>query len=321
MMPFKFDFKNFSLMSLIERRGWIVAGAFALAAAILSWVMLSQERVRLANQAKQNLAAFQENTVDIVLAKVDIPSGKLISENMLYTQRVDKNSLPAEAATSVARVVDRISTVSIKEKYMIPVDKLVWPTTKETTLAAKTPIGKRAMTIAVDNISSLLGMIKPGDYVDVIGVIPLPVEVEGKQAAEPATVPLFQNVLILSVGTELGAGSEKESVSRRKASEFTPKESAAPLITLSLSPEEANILAFVKEQGKIQLILRSPGDAQTRPVQPTSWATVLKYLFPQIDLEAMEKGSGKKEEVKKDIPQVEIVRGFKKEVVPLSQSK
>ena len=164
-------------------------------------------------------------------------------------------------------------------------------------------------------------MIKPGDYVDVIGIIPLPVEVDGKQAAEPATVPLFQNVLILSVGTELGAASEKESTSRRKASEFTPKESAAPLITLSLSPEEANILAFVKEQGKIQLILRSPGDAQTRPVQPTSWATVLKYLFPQIDLEAMEKGSGKKEEVKKDIPQVEIVRGFKKEVVPLSQSK
>src|SRR3989338_7848698 len=321
MMPFKFDFKNFSLMSLIERRGWIVAGAFALAAAILSWVMLSQERVRLANQAKQNLAAFQENTVDIVLAKADIPSGKLISENMLYTQRVDKNSLPAEAATSVARVVDRISTVLIKEKYMIPVDKLVWPTTKETTLAAKTPIGKRAMTISVDNISSLLGMIKPGDYVDVIGIIPLPVEVDGKQAAEPATVPLFQNVLILSVGTELGAASEKESVSRRKASEFTPKESAAPLITLSLSPEEANILAFVKEQGKIQLILRSPGDAQTRPVQPTSWATVLKYLFPQIDLEAREKRSGKKEEVKKDTPQVEIVRGFKKEVVPLSQSK
>src|SRR3989338_3162194 len=288
MMPFKFDFKNFSLMSLIERRGWIVAGAFALAAAILSWVMLSQERVRLANQAKQNLAAFQENTVDIVLAKADIPSGKLISENMLYTQRVDKNSLPAEAATSVARVVDRISTVLIKEKYMIPVDKLVWPTTKETTLAAKTPIGKRAMTISVDNISSLLGMIKPGDLY-LIGIIPLPVEVDGKQAAEPATVPLFQNVLILSVGTELGAASEKESVSRRKASEFTPKESAAPLITLSLSPEEANILAFVKEQGKIQLILRSPGDAQTRPVQPTSWATVLKYLFPQIDLEAMEK--------------------------------
>ena len=308
-------------MSLIERRGWIVAGAFALAAAILSWVMLSQERVRLANQAKQNLAAFQENTVDIVLAKVDIPSGKLISENMLYTQRVDKNSLPAEAATSVARVVDRISTVSIKEKYMIPVDKLVWPTTKETTLAAKTPIGKRAMTIAVDNISSLLGMIKPGDYVDVIGVIPLPVEVDGKQAAEPATVPLFQNVLILSVGTELGAASEKESASRRKASESAPKESAAPLITLSLSPEEANILAFVKEQGKIQLILRSPGDAQTRPVQPTSWATVLKYLFPQIDLEAREKEAGKKEEAKKEIPQVEIIRGFKKELVPLSQSK
>ena len=321
MMPFKFDFKKFSLMPLIERRGWIVAGAFALAAAILSWVMLTSERKKLADQAEVRLESLKENTVDIVLAKVDISAGRLISEDMLYTQLIDKNSLPAEAATSVARVVDRVSTVPIKEKHIIPVDKLAWPTTRETTLAAKTPIGKRAMTIAVDNISSLLGMIKPGDYVDVIGVIPLPVEVDGKQAAEPATVPLFQNVLILSVGTELGVASEKESASRRKASESAPKESAAPLITLSLSPEEANILAFVKEQGKIQLILRSPGDAQTRPVQPTSWATVLKYLFPQIDLEAREKEAGKKEEAKKEIPQVEIIRGFKKEVVPLSQSK
>ena len=54
MMPFKFDFKKFSLMHLIERRGWLIAGAFALAAAILSWVMLSQEREKLADQAKEN---------------------------------------------------------------------------------------------------------------------------------------------------------------------------------------------------------------------------------------------------------------------------
>ena len=105
---------------------------------------------------------------------------------------------------------------------------------------------------------------------------------------------MFQNVLVLSVGTRVRGASEKESASRRKAVESAPKEDAAPLITLSLSPEEANILAFVKEQGKIQLILRSPGDAQTKPVQPTSWATVLKYLFPQIDLEAREKRLGRK---------------------------
>lgn len=319
MIPF--DFKKFSLVSLIEKRGWLIAGVFALAAAILSWVMLSQERVRLANQARKNLAAFQENTLDIVLAKVDILPGKLITEDMLYTQRIDKNSLPAEAATSIARVVDRISTVPVKEKYMIPVDKLVWPTTRETTLAAKTPIGKRAMAISVDNISALIGMIKAGDYVDVIGLIPLPVEVDGKQSAELATVPLFQNVLILSVGAELGAGTEKVSVARRRTAEFAPKEDAAPLITLSLSPEEVNILAFIKEQGKIQLVLRSPGDAQTNPVKPINWATVLKYLFPQMDLEAREREANKKEPPKKEVPQVEIIRGFKKEVVPLAQSK
>jgi len=319
MMPF--DFKKFSLMYLIEKRGWLIAGACALAAAILSWAMLSQERVRLANQAKQNLESFRENTVDIVLAKVDIPPGKLITEDMLYTKLIDKNSLPAEAATSIARVVDRIAAVPVKKDYMLPVDKLAWPTTRETTLAGKTPIGKRAITISVDNISSLLGMIKAGDYVDVIGLIPLPVEVDGKQSAELATVPLFQNVLVLSVGTQLGAETEKEPVSRRRTAEFTPKEDAAPLITLSLGPEEVNILVFIKEQGKIQLVLRSPGDAQTNPVQPINWATVLKYLFPQMDLEAREREANKKEAPRKEVPRVEIIRGFKKEVVPLSQSK
>ena len=89
------------------------------------------------------------------------------------------------------------------------------------------------------------------------------------------------------------------------------------MITLALSPEEANILAFVKEQGKIQLILRSAGDAQTTPIQPASWETVLKYLFPNMELEKK-----KEEEIKKEEPpQIEIIRGFKKEMMPLTQTK
>ena len=313
---------NFRLpvLPLVEKRGLIIAGGFALAAAILTMVWLNQTQAKLKEEARAKLESIQENTVSVVFAKTEIHPGRLISEDMLYTRLVSKNNLPPEAVTSIARVIDRISKVPISKDTLISTDILAWPTTRETTLAMKTPIGKRAMTISVDNISALLGMIKPGDYVDVIGLIPLPVEVEGKQSAQAATVPLFQNVLILAVGSQLGTAVEKEGTSgrRRQQAESETKESA-PLITLALSPEEANILAFVKEQGKVQLVLRSAGDAQTTPVQPVSWETVLKYLFPNMELE---KKQEQKEEIKKEEPpQVEIIRGFKKEMMPLSQGK
>ena len=312
---------RFPVLPLVEKRGLIIAGGFALAAAVLTMVWLNQTQARFKEEARSKLESIQENTVSVVFAKTDIHPGRLISEDMLYTKLIAKNNLPPEAVTSIARVIDRISKVPIPKDNMLSTDILVWPTTKETTLAMKTPIGKRAMTISVDNISSLLGMIKPGDYVDVIGLIPLPVEVDGKQSAQPATAPLFQNVLILAVGSQLGAAGEKEgSSSRRRQQAESEQKETAPLITLALGPEEANILAFVKEQGKIQLILRSAGDAQTTPVQPVSWETVLKHLFPNIDLEKKEEA--KQEEIKKEEPpQIEIIRGFKKEMMPLSHGK
>src|SRR3989338_8587333 len=232
---------NFRLpvLPLVEKRGLIIAGGFALAAAILTMVWLNQTQAKFKEEARSKLESIQENTVSVVFAKTEIHPGRLISEDMLYTRLVSKNNLPPEAVTSMARVIDRISKVPISKDTLISTDILAWPTTKETTLAMKTPIGKRAMTISVDNISALLGMIKPGDYVDVIGLIPLPVE--GKQSAQAATVPLFQNVLILAVGSQLGTAVEKEGTSgrrRQKAENKTKK--SAPLITLALSPEEAN---------------------------------------------------------------------------------
>lgn len=311
------------MIPLLEKRGLIIAIALALVATILVITWMNQQQQRMAGELArkfENLKAREANTTDVVLAKIDIPAGKIISDEMLFTKSISRDSLPAGAAVSIARVVEHISRAPIKKDSPILTEALAWPTTKGTTLAMKTPIGKRAITISVDNIASLLGMINPGDYVDVLGLIPLPVQVEGKQSAQLATVPLFQNVLVLAVGPQIGAALEQESGSRRKTEESVTKDKA-PVITFALSPEEANLLVFVGEQGKIRLVLRSPGDAKTEAVQPASWDTLLKYLFPQMEMKAGEEIGKEIPQVKKEIPQVEIIRGFKKEMVPLTQSK
>lgn len=297
---------------IIEKRGLIIAVVLALAAAGLAVTWLNQQQQKIESKWAQRYKELHSNTIDAVYAKTDIPRGMMINEDLLYTKPVTREGLPQGAAVSIARLVDRMALANIKKDQLIFTEMVGWPTDRETTLSMRTPIGKRAITISVDNISSLAGMIKPGDYVDVIALIPLPIQTpDGKPSAQPATVPLFQNVLVLAVGDNI-ATIEKEAPasSRRRAREETPKD-AAPLITLALSPEEISLLAFVQEQGKIRLVLRSPGDAKTEAVQPASWETLLKYLYPNIDFSV--------KEVKKEIPQVEVIRGPKREMLPLGQ--
>ena len=298
---------------VIEKKGLIIAAALALIATILVVSWLNQQRRRMADDMSMRFKELHANTVDAIYAKSDIPRGKIISEDMLFTKPITKNSLPPEAATSLTKVIDNVATVNIKEDSIILSDMVGPPAAKEATLAMKTPIGKRAISVSVDNISSLVGMIKPGDYVDVISLILLPAMVEGKQAAQPATVPLFQNVQVLAVGAQLNRTQEAEISSRRRKEEPASRE-AAPLITLALSPEETNLLAFVQEQGKIRLVLRSPADAKIEVAQPANWETLLKYLYPNMDLHSVK-------EVQEEPLQVEVVRGFKKEMMPITQKK
>lgn len=303
------------ISSLIEKRGIIIAVVSALIATILVVLWLNQQQRQTAGELADKFGRLHANTIEAIFAKTDIPQGKIISDEMLYTKPMTKDSLPSQAAVSIARVMDRTATVNIKKDTMIYVDMVGWPTTKETTLAMKTPIGKRAITISVDNISALVGMIKPGDYVDVISLIPLPTEVEGKQTTQPAAVPLFQNVPVLAVGSRIGTVIEDEGGQHRQKDEEREPQGGAPLITLALSPEEVNLLAFVQEQSKIRLILRSPGDAAAEPVQPATWETLLKYLFPDMDLRPKEI----KKETPPEVKEVEIIRGSTREMLPLLQ--
>jgi Flp pilus assembly protein CpaB len=91
-----------------------------------------------------------------------------------------------------------------------------------------------------------------------------------------ATLPLFQDVLVLAVGQEFtvipGAKKDKEEKEEK---------TLANTITLALSPQETNLIAYVQEQGRIRLVLRSPGDTQIQPPIPGGWQTLFRTLFPR----------------------------------------
>ena len=294
-----------------KRLSLIIGIVLAILAVALTKFYLERQRRSIEIQTKRALVQMQQNQSAVLVAKQDIPQGALLDSAMLETVVVPNQHIPPQAVTSLGSIVGTVVTAPIAKGEPITSAKLMRKQQRPTgSLAMATPMGKRAITIPVDNISSVGGMIKPGDYVDVLGRIPSPVQTpDGKMVTQEAVVPFIQHVLVLAVGQELGT-PEAGRVQQRKK-----KEATSPIITLALSPQEASLIAFVQEQGKIRLILRSPADSQIQPVQAASWESLLQHL----NLTPQE--AKKKDEEVESEPRgtIEIYRGLKKETIPLSK--
>lgn len=275
----------------------IIAGVCGLIAVVLINTYIQQKT----EEARKKAVFTQQSLTTVVVAKQDIPSGTVIKDTMLKEEKVYKDMLQPRAATSIDRVVEKIAIAPIAKGEQVLLNK-VTISEEVTSLSMKVPAGKRAITIPVDNISSVGGMIRPGDHVDIIGMVPTQgLSAEGKTVTQMTTMPLFQDVLVLAVGQEI-TGSVAVKKEEAKA--------LSTAITFALSPQEANLIAFVQEQGKVRLVLRSPGDTQVQPPAPANWDTLFRTVMPQ----AFKEQAPQLKEPPKPQKKVEIYRGLQKEI-------
>lgn len=298
---------------------FIIGIILALLVALLIKVALDQQRQDAREEYERKIKQIQpvearEDALPVLFAKKDIPKGSLIDPNNLERRDVPRQFIEPQSVSSYDRIAGMITVVTIPKDAQITLTKLMYPK-QSGGLAEVTPAGKRAVTISVENSAALLaGMIRPKDYVDVIGIIPVPMQTaDGKQVNQLALIPLFQNVLVLAVGQEISSEPVIAAESRAKKEETRE---SSPLITLALSPQEANLIAFVQEQGKIRLVMRSPADAQPGSVQTITMgnlATFFQNVLPPELIGIEPKPSLDETEF------VEIYRGLNREKVPYKQ--
>lgn len=293
-----------------KRRIIIIMGVvLSLISVFLINLYIQQQRQEVIAKAKKVLEQSRAEQVSVLVAKMDIPPGTLIGSESLEVSIIPKKLAQPQAVTSLDRISGTVVIAPISKGEQVTLNKLGY-VKQRGGLAAITPVGRRAITISADNVSTLVGMLKPGDYVDVIAIVSVPSESEEvKKAPQMKVFPLFQNVLVLAVGQETETMPRLEGKSGQEG-----KKELSSLITLALTPKEANLIAFVQEQGKIRLVLRSPTDSQISIVNPVTWETFLgeTMLQPQ----KLPKESPKREELKSE-GYVEIYRGLSKERVPL----
>jgi pilus assembly protein CpaB len=270
---------------------------------------LAKEIARVKQEEEEAKRARERKKVAILVAARPIAAGVPISADDLAIQEIPAEYKQPGAMIPSDEIMGKTAQSPISQGEQILKNKLGAPPAKPKTLTELTPKGKRAIPVAIENMASLAGLIQPGDYVDALAVITPPAGSniytivnrsagleDTKNEQKSVTLPLFQHVQILAIGTDTG-GSRG------------PAKGAANTVTFSLSPQEAALASFIQEQGKIKLVLRSDTDTTQIEVNPVNWNNLFEYLYPK----AREEGK---------LPAtVEIYRGLQKEVVPLSEGK
>ncbi len=112
----------------------------------------------------------------------------------------------------------------------------------------------RAISLAVDEITSVSGLIKPNDSIDILGTF---VTGESYGEAKTTTITILQNVTVLAVGRQFGRGGAPGAYSGGYST-----------VTVSVTPSEAEILTLAQEKGRITLLLRNSQNLKTEENLP-----------------------------------------------------
>ena len=165
-------------------------------------------------------------------------------------------------------------------------------------LALRTPVGKRAVTIMIDSLAAVGGLINAGDFVDVIAQLNVPSQDPDKKTV---TAMIFQGLQVLAVNTN-----------EDDPGDYDPQQAAASLkITVAVDPQEAGLLAFADKNGKLELALRSPDDNDHQMVKADTWKTLADYVLKNQGLDIQDPDGDNMKKPADNGPVIQIFRGGK----------
>lgn len=178
----------------------------------------------------------QGKFVPVAVAAQQIPPKTQVTPQMFTMREIPSKYVNDNAVVDPKEITGKLTKTTIYPGEQILRSKIAGRDDKSEGLAFVIPAGQRAVTVAVDEVSSVAGLVKPGDYVDVLVTL------------EEATTLILQNIKVLATGQQTG----DETTGERKGTTST--------MTLLVLPQQAQQLVLASEKGSIRLMLRSPAD-------------------------------------------------------------
>jgi Flp pilus assembly protein CpaB len=255
------------MQKLLATRGGTaaVAGAAALLAFIVFLLFMNQYRSSVDDSSEP---------VGVLIAKSLIPkgmSGDLIGTQELFQPTTaPKGQVKDGALTDPATLRGRVAVDDIYPGQQLTTGD--FSTTTTDAIATKITADQRAVSIPLDEAHGLIGHVRAGDRVDILGgfnvvrVDRRGVPIQQGGAARPVMKLLMENVLVLDVPTDTGGGLGGGSNSAN--------------VVLRLSDEQAAQLAFASDNGKIWFSLRPQTGASTPAPSFVTLETLLLGVKP-----------------------------------------
>jgi pilus assembly protein CpaB len=248
-----------------SRRALLLALAFGLVSAVLVFAYLSKAHGPGATGA----------TVPVLVAAQDIGLGDEITDQNVALKQIPVAAVHPNAFTDKTRgtALHQMATEPISAGQQI-LSSQVARDPAQVGFSPIIPQGDRAVAIAVSDQTDGNGLIRPGDYVDVVAsfqantpppgtaVVALP-----KNETEDhvyVAVTVAENVRVLAVGQAAEQPQLAGGGSNAKPAQGQPSKS----VTLALTPAEAQKVFLAEQIGSLRLAERRLGDTSVTPLAP-----------------------------------------------------
>jgi len=174
----------------------------------------------------------------VVLAMKDLPVGAIVGERDIQVVEWPGDALPPGFLGAPEDVVGRgvITPVKLNEPFL---EGKLAPRGAGGGLPTIITEGMRALSVRVDEVIAVAGFVIPGTRVDVL--------LTKNVAGQNTTKAILQNVQVLAAGQSIQTDAEG-------------KPQTVAVITVLLSPEQAELLTLAANDGRIQMTLRNALD-------------------------------------------------------------
>lgn len=213
----------------------------AIAAGVAAAIFAQHHLQRVAQQLEADARLPMR---PVIVAAENLTAGTRLTLDHVAVRQMPEAWLPADvlAPEDQDLVAHAVLQHDLRRGDPVPWAYLVPPPER---FSSRLDAGRRAVTIPVDDMNSLAGMLQPDDRIDLF--------VSFVHQGERVTAPLLQNLRVLATGRQHDAEAEWDAAGRFAT------------VTLDASPDEAVKLIAARQQGTISAMLRHGRDAVAAP--------------------------------------------------------
>lgn len=218
-------------------RGLILSLVLAMAAVLA----VHQYILALENQYETDGPPVDEKEkVEVFALTSDLATGTKLTEENLEKKTVYIEDMHPLAITEKEKALGEVITQDMLEDEVILRDKLLSEDLANR-FSHSIPENKRAISLAVDEVSGVSGFIQAGDRIDVLVTI---LDDQGeKKGRVTNTDKILEDLKVLAAGEKV-LYSDQELVQE------------VSTVTIAVTPSEGKHLADADEEGRVRLLLR-----------------------------------------------------------------